>query len=547
MLRDNLGFKADQEVLESVIDNTNSVIYIKNAQGQYVFINSKFEALFNITKQEAVGKTDYDIFPADIASSFVENDQWVMDHKQPLEIDEVARFQGVEKLYLTNKYPLFSEGGDFIGVCGISTDITEFALSKKKIIESENHYRTLVSNVQGVVYRCEARADWKMHYVSDYIQVLTGYEAESFIGNRDHTFASIIHPQDQKKVEETVFAALEKRQSYLISYRIIHKNGQVKWVHEKGQGLFEYGEEEVRFLDGVIIDITTEKEMEQALEQHNRELETIIAERTLHLQDANSLLQETVSRLKSTQDQLIERHKMIAIGSLVNGICHEINTPLGSSLTLNTFVETKIKDFLQGAEKKTPTIEKALDFVRSLEGALESNTSNLNKSIEIIENLKMISTIQTDQVKQPIQVCRLLDVIIKSFVEEYRQDQIRFHYHCDPSLILNSVPGLIYQIITLLIQNSVHHGFADQEAGHISVDVIQTDQVIVLDYADNGQGMSQDIVDRVFDPFFTTKMGQYSGLGLYTLYTIVTQKLGGGVVCTSEAGNGVRFRIELPV
>ena len=139
----------------------------------------------------------------------------------------------------------------------------------ENLIISENKFRTLVRNIPGVVYRCAYDKDWAMQFISQEIEIFTGYPVSDFIDNKVRTFASIILPEDREKVEEAVKEGVENNKSYVIEYRILHKNGSIKWVYEKGQGVLN-NHNEVLMLDGVILDITEQKKNEEKLEQERK-------------------------------------------------------------------------------------------------------------------------------------------------------------------------------------------------------------------------------------------------------------------------------------
>lgn len=205
-IQEKIEKQLNNSLLQSIVDNSNAIIYIKDLEGKYLLINSRYEELFNITKQEIIGKTDYDIFPKDVADNFCVNDQGVIATGQASSFEESVRYGEESYFYISNKFPVYSHQNELYGICGISTDITEIIRSRNIIREREHEFNTLVSNIQGVVYRCSIDSDWKMYLISD------------FIMNRKRTFASIIHPSDREMVEEKVDLGLENREAYLITY-----------------------------------------------------------------------------------------------------------------------------------------------------------------------------------------------------------------------------------------------------------------------------------------------------------------------------------------
>lgn len=141
--------------------------------------------------------------------------------------------------------------------------------------ESEKRFRSMVGNIPGAVYRCAKDADWTMEFLSDVIEEISGFPASDFINNRVRTFASIIHPEDREIVQQIIEKSLEKRQPYIIEYRIVRADASLRWVYEKGQGFFDNSEGEL-LLDGVIVDITSRKIAEEKLYQSNQRIVNIL-------------------------------------------------------------------------------------------------------------------------------------------------------------------------------------------------------------------------------------------------------------------------------
>lgn len=147
--------------------------------------------------------------------------------------------------------------------------------SEKILAESEKRFRTLVENTPGAIYRCAFDSQWSMDFISDAIMDISGYPASTIIHNRVRSFASLIHPDDTVSVEREVARCIEQRQPYLLEYRIVHADGSIHWVRERGQGVFD-AEGTLLHLDGVIFDISSLKQVEAALRQSEERLRTVI-------------------------------------------------------------------------------------------------------------------------------------------------------------------------------------------------------------------------------------------------------------------------------
>jgi len=156
--------------------------------------------------------------------------------------------------------------GRLTHLIGATVDITERKHAEQTLSESETRFRTLVANIPGAIYRCAADREWTMSYLSDAIESIVGYPASEFIANHTRSYASVIHPDDRQLVEDVTWASLQEHCPYVIEYRLVHANGTVRWVYEKGQGVFS-SNGEVRCLDGAIFDVTERKQAEQALRE----------------------------------------------------------------------------------------------------------------------------------------------------------------------------------------------------------------------------------------------------------------------------------------
>ncbi len=528
------------KVYESIMDNSKLVIYVKDLEGKYLYVNEVFLKLFKLTLNEIIGKSDFDIFPKSVAEEFRVNDMKASMNGEFIEVEEKVIFNTTTEFYLSIKYPLKNEADEIVGMSGISKNITEMVKTQNELAQSEKNYRTLVSNIQGVVYRCSVASDWKMFYISQYIKELSGYDADDFLDNKVRSYASVIHPDDAELVEKAVYNGLFNQTSYIITYRIVCKNGDIKWVHEKGCGYYEKGSKNASYLDGVIVDITEEKNLSEALEVK-------VKQRTKDLSDVNRLLTETVKKLELSQYELVENKKMTAINSLVKGICHEIGSPLGNNLSLNGFIGDKLQNLLSDIQNKSVGPESISASVSELIEINSFMTNNIVKEIDIIENLRMISDSQNEQDNKEIYPKKFFESILNSMKMQYLSKSINYQVECEDHLVIQSVPSLLYQIVGVLFENSVVHGFEHMDAGEINVSIRNTNEHIEIVYQDNGVGIDERIIDKIHDPYFTTRMGLQSGLGLYTVFLIITKMLNGSIKYNSKLDYGTSFLIKLPV
>ncbi len=289
---------------------------------------------------------------------------------------------------------------------------------------------------------------------------------------------------------------------------------------------------------------------QEELDQRNLQLQQEVQERLLaetQLQEKAQQLEKTLLELQQAEAQLIQTEKMAALGGLVAGIAHEINTPIGIGVTAASLLMEKTEAF--SALSKTGTMKRS-DLERFLDIAQQSSRmalTNLNRAAELIQSFKQVAVDQSSESKRVFNVKLYLEEILLQLSPKLRATPHHIVVECDRSLTFNSYPGAFSQIVTNLVLNSLLHAFAPDQSGAITLTARRSHTHLLFEYADNGSGIAPPHLDKIFDPFFTTKRGQGgSGLGLHIVYNLVTQKLGGTIQCESQPGHGTKFIITLP-
>lgn len=280
----------------------------------------------------------------------------------------------------------------------------------------------------------------------------------------------------------------------------------------------------------------------------NEELEQRVAQRTEQLASANSELELTLEDLKRTQSQLIMSEKLAALGELVAGVAHEINTPVGVALSASSTLAEKMNAlaalFAQGEMKRS-------DLTGFLEDGREGAAMvqvNLNRASDLIRSFKMVAVDQVSEARRSFHVRAYIDEVLLSLRPKLKRTAHTVEVVCDEHLVIESYPGAFSQILTNFIVNSLVHAFAPDQAGTIRIAVSKSERGLELRYADNGQGMNAEVQARMFEPFFTTARSQGStGLGLHIVFNLVTHTLGGTISCESDPGQGTRFTVVIPV
>jgi len=262
---------------------------------------------------------------------------------------------------------------------------------------------------------------------------------------------------------------------------------------------------------------------------------------------AEDELHEALDILKQAQDELVQSEKMASLGGLVAGVAHEINTPVGISVTAASHLEDAAENlkaaFISGAMKKSDLSA----FINTAEQSTRMISSNLQRAADLIGSFKQVAVDQSSQEKRVFRVSPYLEEILMSLHPQLKQTSHQVSIDCSPEIEIDSYPGALSQIITNLVMNSLIHAFDEKEKGNIRLSVVEIGSNIKLEYSDDGCGMDGETTAKVFDPFFTTKRGSGgSGLGMNILFNLITQTLGGSVSCVSNIGEGASFSIMIP-
>lgn len=262
------------------------------------------------------------------------------------------------------------------------------------------------------------------------------------------------------------------------------------------------------------------------------------------LSEKNIELAKTNEKLINTQSQLVESEKMAALGSLVAGVAHEINTPLGVSVTAVSTCQHIIDSFMAKVEENKLTRTQMHSFLDKLSQATALIMSNLVRANDLIRQFKLVSVDQSSEEKRKFLLGEYLNEVLSSLYPQYKKYECDIDIVCDDELTLNSFPGGIAQIMTNLVINSTLHGFELDKKASIKISVTCEDENVVITYQDNGGGIDKDKAPHVFTPFYTTKRGTGgSGLGLHICYNIAI-KLGGDIKCV-PCESGAKFIITI--
>lgn len=434
-----------------------------------------------------------------------------------------------------------------IGVLFLIVLLQMVHIARRKVVEKElrqsrRRFAVLLKNMPGMAYRSVFGSDWLMRFVSEGSKDLVEYSPEELQEGGVVSFSSLIATEDRETARMSIDDQLEHSNSFTVQYRLHSSSGEMRHVLERGRYVKEA--EEDAMLEGFITDVTDLKKSQAELAALNQELEDRVKRRTAELE-------KSITDLQNAQQQLVEAEKLASLGGLVAGVSHEINTPLGIGLTSATYLQERLvkleEDYKAGSFKRS-TLEK---FMHIADEGLAATVTNLRRAASLVQSFKQVAVDQTSEVLREFELYSYLGEVLTSLRPRWKRSTHSVELHAEgdaKETIVKTYPGVIMQIMSNLISNSLVHGFEGMQNGVVEISLRHANGEISIDYRDNGKGMTPEQIQRVFEPFFTTKMGSGgSGLGMHIVWNLVTRKLGGTIECHSELGKGARFIITFPI
>jgi two-component system, NtrC family, sensor kinase len=290
------------------------------------------------------------------------------------------------------------------------------------------------------------------------------------------------------------------------------------------------------------------------LEVTNQNKESLLKRVICELQESQVVLEKknldierAFNELTLMQDKLVEAEKMAALGGLVAGVAHEINTPVGTCITVASTLMMETKSMLAAVAENRLKRSLLTNYLEIAEESANLLLSNLERAGELIQSFKQVAVDQLSLEERTFALKPYLEEVIVSLSPQLKKDRHYVTIEGEREISIHSYPGAIAQIITNLITNSLLHGYKNGEKGNLELQVTKRDDRIFLYYKDDGCGIERENFKKVFEPFFTTARDRGgTGLGLHITYNLVTQKLQGKITLQSEVGKGTQFTIELP-
>src|SRR6195256_2657125 len=418
-----------------------------------------------------------------------------------------------------------NEAGEIIRYEGTVRDITDQKRAEDAIAEGRRLLQMVIDTVPAVINVKDKRLQYVL--MNRYMAGIFGIEPTEAIGRTTSDLMSRYGAQKTDENDKRVLVAGRELGFYEEEY--LDSSGNMRqWLVNKLPILDASGE--IENIVTVALDIGERKRGD------------------LEMRKAKDAAEAALRNLRETQNSLIEAEKLAALGRLVAGIAHEVNNPVGISLTVASALERKTALFAGEVARGDLRRSSLTDFLETSRDASSQLVANLNRAAELITSFKQVAADRNYSDQRSFDLGDLTEQVVMSLRPGLRKHNLALNVDCQPNLTMNSYPGPYGQVLTNLFLNSVAHAFPDGKAGAVDIQVRESgkDNVEIL-FSDNGCGMSLDVRRRAFDPFFTTRRDQGgTGLGLHIVYSIVTNRLGGRLDLDSEPGGGTRIQIILP-
>jgi PAS domain S-box-containing protein len=417
------------------------------------------------------------------------------------------------------------ETGEIVRYEGTVRDITDQKRAEDAIAEGRRLLQQVIDTVPAVINV----KDKQLRYVlmNRYMAGIFGIEPGDAIGRTTTDLMSRYGAEKTDENDKRVLEAGRELGFYEEEYKDSSGNMR-QWLVNKLPLLNAEGD--IENIVTVALDIGERKRGE------------------LEMRKAKDAAEAALRNLRETQNSLIEAEKLAALGRLVAGVAHEVNNPVGISLTVASSLERKTAMFSAEVARGDLRRSSLTDFLETSRDASSQLVANLNRAAELITSFKQVAADRNYSDQRSFDLGDLTEQVVMSLRPGLRKHNLTLNVDCQPNLTMNSYPGPYGQVLTNLFLNSVAHAFPDGRTGAVDIQVRESgkDNVEIL-FSDNGCGMSLDVRRRAFDPFFTTRRDQGgTGLGLHIVYSIVTNRLGGRLDLDSEPGGGTRIQIILP-
>jgi PAS domain S-box-containing protein len=511
-------FDARQPTLQLIYDTAPIGLAFLSPECRYLQINQRLTDICGISVEDHLGRYVRDCVPglADAVEGIVQSIMRTGDPVTGVEVAGQRADQTEERFWVTYWHPHRNADGEIVGVNVAAEEITERKRAEAALRASERQFHTLADSIPQLVWM--AHADGAIYWLNSHWYEYTGRPAGEI---NPHAWHTVLGNRWTEAL--ATGAALESELS------LLGKDGEYRPFLTRVVPLRD-PQGAVYGWIGTHIDISERKRSEREVRR------------------ARDAAEAALQNLRETQNSLIEAEKLAALGRLVAGVAHEINNPLGTSLTVASTLERKSKQFAAETAQGTLKRSSLNEFVNAVRDGSAQLQESLNRAAGLIQSFKQVVSDRNNSDLRSFDLGDLTEQVAIGLRPALPKHGVTLNVECEQGLSMTSHPGSYGQVLTNLFLNAIAHAFPDGRQGNIAIKVSArgANDVEIL-FSDDGCGMSPDVRRQAFDPFFTTRRHQGgTGLGLHIVYTVVTDRLGGQLRLSSEPGKGTEARIILP-
>ena len=299
---------------------------------------------------------------------------------------------------------------------------------------------------------------------------------------------------------------------------------------------------------GISRDISEQLAAQAEMIELNASLDRRVRERTLALQESKEQLEHTLEHLKQVQGKLVQSEKLASLASLVAAVAHELNTPIGNSVT----VASTLRDSTAAIEREMNEghlrKQQFAQYLQEMQAGTELLERALHTAADLVSNFKRVAVDQGSENRRAFDVGSVLQDTLAILKPMLKKLPYEMAADLPEGIRMDSFPGALEQVVGNLVNNAVQHGFAGRNRGLMRLSVRMAGEQLSIEFSDDGAGMSAETLAHIYDPFFTTALGRGgSGLGMHITYNLVTGPLGGEIEVQSRPGEGCRVSISMPL
>ncbi len=505
--------KTEEETLEkqaryeTLFEHADDAIFFETDMEDIVDVNEGACKMFGYSREELLRMKSTQLFHSDGPSLSIYSNP-ALGSELPVEMTGLRKDRSTISLEYTIT-PLIS--GRNTVFMFIIRDITKRKAAEKAMQESEEKYRSILETIEDGYYEIDLAGN--ITFYNSSLSRMIGYSDAEVLGLNYKTFTD---KENSNKLNHFFNDVFKQQQPIKgVEWELIRKDQEKRFM-ESSVSLKRDENGNTTGFCGILRDVTNRKQAEE--------------------------------ELKTTQAHLMESKKMAALGELVAGVAHEINTPIGIGVTGMSTLEDRTKAIVKLYEQDDLSKEEFEQYLRTVTDASHAVLSNLHRAADLVRTFKQVAVDQSSEELRKFKFKEYLNDILTSMQPKLKKTSHQVTVNCPEDLELVSYPGAFSRIITNLIINSLVHAFEGIEKGKIVFDISVNQDYFFIQYSDNGKGISPDVLEKIFDPFFTTKRGQGgTGLGMHIVYNLVTQTLNGKIKCSSTPGNGSQFLITIPI